>query len=668
MTNTSRRTLLIIFALFLAIPGSWLLLTRPTQGQESKLRIFFVHVGQGHSALIVSPEGRSLLIDGGPEGAGAAEVVPLMHSLGLTRIDYMVASHYHSDHIGGLDEVASAFPVGVAFDRGDLAAPSTFAPYRRYIQAVGSARRTITPGTEIDLGGGVIATCLVTGGRLISGGDIPILSRNDQLDQLENSASIGLLIQFGDFDALICGDLTGGGINTTDLESVVAQLAGDVDLVQLNHHGSRTSGNTAFLQTLRAEVGIVQMGSNNEFFHPSLVVTDRFINGTPTNGQVPPAPNFNVPVERVPFFIQNQLSPNSSSVSQQGLVAGGHIEIATDGATYVVGGGVLHPITMATDGAGRGVRRDFPPSVRLRSDPLVPAARQPAAIFVQASDDSTFPARLEATVEIDGGSPIILPVQKLHEANYRLEVPGQVDGARVEVKICATDDTGGESRAVLGYFAGVTPIARCRSNDSLGEVFFEHFPVRISGTVTVGSGSFSVVQNDIYVEDGSGGIHVQEYNSISRAVAAGDQVTVLGRLGQSGGETFLDSTNPFPSYPFEPGFGFAIVSPGSARVPAVESIGSIGEATEGRLVRIDNVRIASGTIRVSGSSNLRISDGTGSLTLRIESATGIPGMVTPNQPFSIIGVIGQFDSFRPFSSGYQISPRSRSDLLLASTP
>ena len=85
------------------------------------------------------------------------------------------------------------------------------------------------------------ATCIVAGGRLLSGGAVAIT--NEDL----NTESISLLVEYNNFDYLVSGDLTGGGSTSTaktpDVETYVGQLAGDVDVVQLNHHGSTTTSN-----------------------------------------------------------------------------------------------------------------------------------------------------------------------------------------------------------------------------------------------------------------------------------------------------------------------------------------------------------------------------------------------------------------------------------------
>src|SRR4051794_28419916 len=98
-----------------------LLLTQRPHAQGSPARIFFVDVGTGASTLIVSPTGRTLLVDGGPPSSGNDKIVPLLNSLGINRIDFTIVTHYHIDHMGGMIEVMNAGKaVGtIAYDNGD---------------------------------------------------------------------------------------------------------------------------------------------------------------------------------------------------------------------------------------------------------------------------------------------------------------------------------------------------------------------------------------------------------------------------------------------------------------------------------------------------------------------------------------------------------------------
>lgn len=651
-----------LIALFLIALGlKWL----PLRAQEATLRIFFPDVGHGHAALVISPTGRTLLLDGGPDGAGSAVLVPLMRDLALSRLDVMIATHYDADHIGGLDEVATAFPPAVAYDSGDLTAPRESRLFTEYVSAISPVRRTLRAGDEIDLGGGVRATCLVANGDLLSGGRVGIFGRSDPFDQLENSASIGLLIQYGDFDLFISGDLTGGGGATTDVESTVAQLVGDVDVLQLSHHGSATSSNATFLSRLKAEVGIVQAATANTFGHPSVEVVDRFITTTPTSGTRPTPPDGDFPPARPPILFQTQASPPSDTrVSHQGFVAEGTIVIETDGRQYTVRGGRLQPRTFPTDGAERGVRTDFPPTILTRTSPVIPQAGEAVLLTAQIADDSGQIRSTRLTVSVNEEEPMSLPLARFSKTLFVGEIPGQPDGTLVRYCLTAEDDAGHATTSCGLYFAGITPIHAVRAVDAWGAPRYEGAPVRIIGQVTVGSGAFNRMQTEVFVEDETGGIRVFELRSQDRPVNIGDRVLITGRVKSFHGLLELDITNPLPVPPFPSPFGIRVLDRSDTEpVPRSARIADVGEALEGRLVRIEGARIVQGSIPPSGNANLTITDGTGTTTLRILGSTDIPGSPTPTGPFTLIGIVGQFDRFRPFTRGYQILPRRRADLI-----
>ncbi len=659
-----RRRFIALFLIALGLKGL------PLRAQEATLRIFFPDVGHGHAVLVISPAGRTLLIDGGPDGAGNAVLVPWMRDLGLSRLDVMIATHYDVDHIGGLDEVAAAFPPAVAYDSGDLTAPRESRFFIEYVSTIGAARRTIRAGEVIDLGGGVRATCLVVNGDLLSGGRVGIFGRSDPFDQVDNSASIGLLIQYGDFDLFIAGDLTGGGGVTTDVESTVAQLVGDVDVLQLNHHGSATSSNATFLSRLKAEVGIVQAATANPFGHPSVEVVDRFVTTTPTSGLTPIPPDGDFPLPRPPVLFQTQASPPSDArVSQQGFVAEGTIAMETDGRQYTVRGERLLPRTFPTDGAERGVRTDFPPTILMRTSPIVPQAGEAVLLMAQIADDSGQIRSTRLTVSVNEGEPMPIPIARFSQTLFVGEIPGQPDGALVRYCLTAEDEVGQATTACGLYFAGITPIRALRAVDAWGVPRYEGAVARIVGTVTVRSGAFHRTQTDVFVEDETGGIRVFELRSQSQWVNLGDRVLATGRVKSFNGLLELDITNPLPVPPFPFPFGIRVLSRSDTEpAPRPARIADVGEALEGQLVRIEGVRIIQGAIPPSGNAQLTITDGTGTTTLRILGSTDIPGLPTPTGPFTLIGIVGQFDRFRPFTRGYQILPRRRADVVLAAHP
>jgi beta-lactamase superfamily II metal-dependent hydrolase len=235
-----------------------------SSAEAQQLEVHFLEVGQGDCTLVIGPDGTTFLFDGGPNGEGANTLVPYLQGLGITSLDYVAASHYHADHIGGLDEVwQSGILASVCLDRGDSNTPSSqsFADYESTYSGI---RQTAVPGLVIQLGSGATATCLVVEGALIGGGSIDISGSA----QYENSASIAWRIEYGNFDLYIAGDLTGGGNGSTDVEDVLGPLCGDLDVLRASHHGSSTSTQAAFLADVKPEAAIISCGSGNQYGFP----------------------------------------------------------------------------------------------------------------------------------------------------------------------------------------------------------------------------------------------------------------------------------------------------------------------------------------------------------------------------------------------------------------
>lgn len=236
-----------------------------------QLEIRFFEVGQGDATLVIGPDGTTFLLDGGPNGRGNDTLVPFLQSRGISQLDYVAASHYHADHVGGLDEVWQAgIQTAVCLDRGDSNTPTT-QTFNDYQSTYAAVRQTAVPGQVVALGGGATATCLVVEGQLMGGGSVDISGSA----QYENSASIAWHIEYGEFDLYVAGDLTGGGNGATDVESAVGMICGDLDVLRASHHGSRTSSQAGFLATVQPEAAIISCGSGNQYGFPKQDTVDR---------------------------------------------------------------------------------------------------------------------------------------------------------------------------------------------------------------------------------------------------------------------------------------------------------------------------------------------------------------------------------------------------------
>jgi beta-lactamase superfamily II metal-dependent hydrolase len=299
------------------LTGSLLLLLLLPTAALAGVTITVLDVGQGDATLVRSSAGGTLLFDAGPSGQGIGTVIPYLTAQGITSLDYIVASHYHADHIGGLDEVyVRTGASGGVWDRGWSYTTLTYADYA---STVADDRQTLAAGQVFDLGGGVTVTCIALNGN-------GQLSPPHDDGSFENEYCVALLVECGDFDYFQAGDLIGTEQSGhEDIETSIAQRLSalgqaDLEVYKVNHHGSYTSSNAFFLNTVTPEVAVISVGASNPYGHPH-----------------------REPMERLQdrdIFVYQTTAGNGWELPAQDLtVVGGHVEITTDGfGTYTVDG------------------------------------------------------------------------------------------------------------------------------------------------------------------------------------------------------------------------------------------------------------------------------------------------------------------------------------------
>jgi competence protein ComEC len=222
-----------------------------------ELRVSFIDVGQGDSALLQDANGFDVLIDGGTISAGTA-VVAYLHQMGIDNIDVLVASHADSDHIGGLLAVLEATDIPVeAVVLNGYSGTSTV--WTGFLAAVAS--RGLTP-------------TLAQFPQSFLWGEMSVQVLNPAsglADPDTNAASLVLLIDHGEISFLFTGDIESAV--EEDLLALGTPLAADV--LKVAHHGSNTSSSAAFLQAVSPHESIISVGSQNTYGHPSAVTLNR---------------------------------------------------------------------------------------------------------------------------------------------------------------------------------------------------------------------------------------------------------------------------------------------------------------------------------------------------------------------------------------------------------
>ncbi|MGB3969788.1 MAG: MBL fold metallo-hydrolase [Planctomycetota bacterium] len=232
--------------------------------------VVMVAVGQGDGLLVKAPDGTVHVVDAGPNGQGTAVMLPAIAALQPSGYGFTFMSHFHIDHMGGLDEVLNALPFQFAYDRGDVNRPSN-GDVTNYLNAAGARRQLITLGAVYQLGGGATIRCIAYNGNVVGGASVNPVGTAQE----ENSRSVVLKLEYGQFAMWFGGDLTGGASSTADVETPASLACGDVDVYKCNHHGSNTSTSLNLIANLQPELAVVSCGQGNSFGHPTSQTVNR---------------------------------------------------------------------------------------------------------------------------------------------------------------------------------------------------------------------------------------------------------------------------------------------------------------------------------------------------------------------------------------------------------
>ncbi|MBI5281730.1 MAG: MBL fold metallo-hydrolase [Candidatus Solibacter usitatus] len=247
-------------------------LALPAGAAKKSLHLSFIDTEGGQATLLVTPSGESLLVDAGfpgNNGRDSDRIVAAAKKAGLQRIDYLLVTHYHLDHVGGVPEFAAKFPVGTVIDHG--ANTETGGSARKieagYLELVakGVKRLTVKPGDVLPLKEIRVEVVTARGERMakaVKGGGKynPLCAQATRRadDATENARSIGVVVTFGKFRFVDLGDLTWN----KELDIACPEhMIGPVDLYLTTHHGTDSSGPAAIVHGLQPRVAIMNNGA-----------------------------------------------------------------------------------------------------------------------------------------------------------------------------------------------------------------------------------------------------------------------------------------------------------------------------------------------------------------------------------------------------------------------
>jgi beta-lactamase superfamily II metal-dependent hydrolase len=250
----ARRTLLALCAWLALAPAS-------ARSESQRLRVDFVAVGQGDAALITSPTGKTVLIDGGPSEAGAA-LAAFVHSRTTSPLDLVLLTHPHSDHLGGLGAVIRRQGARLFMDAPSPHRSPAYAALLDVIERRRIPVRNAAAGRTIDLGGGARLVLLAPPAPAITG------TRSDV-----NANSVVARLEHGQVRMLFMGDAEAH--TERWLLASGAELRASV--LKVAHHGSRHSSGAAFLRAVSPAIAVVSCGARNEYRHPHPATVERLI-------------------------------------------------------------------------------------------------------------------------------------------------------------------------------------------------------------------------------------------------------------------------------------------------------------------------------------------------------------------------------------------------------
>jgi competence protein ComEC len=241
------------------------------QAAEKNLEIYWIDAEGGAATLIVSPSGESMLVDTAnraPDDRDAKRIFAATQQAGLKKIDILLTTHFHSDHIGSMPALAKLIPIEMFMDHGDsveLNRPAVATAYKAYQELSAGKRKILKAGDKIPLKG-VDIDVIMSAGQAITkarkGAGQPnaacaAFKEHPPEPDPDNDQSVGFVLKYGKFDFIDMGDLTW---NYEQKLVCPKNLIGKIDLYQTTHHGLDRSNSPQFVWAIQPTVAVMNDG------------------------------------------------------------------------------------------------------------------------------------------------------------------------------------------------------------------------------------------------------------------------------------------------------------------------------------------------------------------------------------------------------------------------
>ncbi|WP_321419941.1 lamin tail domain-containing protein [uncultured Methanomethylovorans sp.] len=224
--------------------------------QNGNLTVHFIEVGQGDS-IFIEYAGKNMLIDAGENNMGST-VSALLKEHGASSLNYVVATHPHADHIGGLLTILNEYPVGQFIDSGYPHTSQTYEDMLTTIDTKNIPFHIAERGENIDLDPGI---------------EIQVLNSGKEQYEDLNENSVVLKIIDKDVSFLLMGD---AGLET-EASIMAAGYEVDADILKVGHHASTSGSGQSFISAVSPEISIIEVGADNEYGHPHAETLQRLL-------------------------------------------------------------------------------------------------------------------------------------------------------------------------------------------------------------------------------------------------------------------------------------------------------------------------------------------------------------------------------------------------------
>lgn len=225
-----------------------------TEVAEGELSVWFLDVGQGDSGLIRFPNGETMLIDAG-ESDAAPEILEVIEGEKIEKLDYVIATHPHADHIGGMEQVLKSVEAEQCFLPDKPAKSKTYQNLMEYLEEEKIKVETVKAGKRILDGNGFQV-------------DVVAPLRSDYGNV--NDVSVVLRLQYGDKSFLFTGDAQKEAERDILLSGVNIQA----NVLKVGHHGSDTSSTRGFIRQIAPQYAVISCGEGNSYGHPKPITIE----------------------------------------------------------------------------------------------------------------------------------------------------------------------------------------------------------------------------------------------------------------------------------------------------------------------------------------------------------------------------------------------------------